>query len=221
MPDIIDQSEDVKRLTTSLAASRTEWKEARDQLKIANARISSMELVGPNPSGAAVADAIDQAVSARVAAHGISQAKTIADLESKLTAATATNADINSKLMSRTIETQLREAAIEAHVKKEAIPDVLTMGSLALHVDASGAVVTADGGDLASWVDHLKSKSPYYWPNAQGAGGKGSDYGAHVEGGPNPWAKESFSLTAQGNVFRQNPKKAQLLMAQANAMGGQ
>ena len=51
---------------------------------------------------------------------------------------------------------------------------------------------------------HLFKQTPGYDPNAGGGGGK-----------TNPFAKDTFNLTEQGRLFRENPAQAKTLAAAA------
>jgi hypothetical protein len=118
----------------------------------------------------------------------------------------------------RTIEQQVREIARAEHIKENAMADVLTMATLELHVAEDGSIQTADGGDLASWVEGRKSLSPYWWPTSKGVGARGSDAGDPMSSADNPFLPgPGFSLTKAGDLIRSNPKRATALQAAANA----
>lgn len=80
-------------------------------------------------------------------------------------------------------------------------------------VGADGAVKIG-GKPAAEAVKELLEKKPFLAKPAGGAGG-----GAPANGGggaaKNPWSKDSFNLTEQARLFRENPQEAARLRAAA------
>lgn len=88
------------------------------------------------------------------------------------------------------IDDSLREAAISAKVRPEAITDVLLHGRNIFTLaddgslearDSSGKLRKTDDDKVltpTNWIDSLKQKSPHYWPDSEGAGAR--------SGGQNP-----------------------------------
>jgi hypothetical protein len=62
-------------------------------------------------------------------------------------------------------------------------------------------VQTADGRDVAAWLDDRKATSPYLRPPARSAGACGDGEGAKVYSGENPFAPATFNLTKQGELL--------------------
>jgi hypothetical protein len=78
--------------------------------------------------------------------------------------------------------------------------------------------VTVNGKPAHDAVSELLEQHPYL-AKPRGSAGSGTpisgSWGASVL--KNPWAKESFNLTEQARIFRENPAEAQRLKAAAGA----
>ena len=87
------------------------------------------------------------------------------------------------------IDDGLREAAVEAKIRPEAIPDMLLKGRsiFSLAEDASLEARDKDGRlrktdddkvlTPTNWIESLKKTSPHYWPASEGAGARGAGVG--------------------------------------------
>ena len=92
---------------------------------------------------------------------------------------------------SKVIEDTLREVALSAKVRSEAVSDILLRGKMIFQLGEDGSleardndgnlVKTEDGKILTptNWIESLKSDAPHYWPQSEGAGfhGKGGNVG--------------------------------------------
>jgi hypothetical protein len=95
--------------------------------------------------------------------------------------------------------------------------DAIAIGSTELKL-VDGEVKTADGLSVADWVDARKAVSGYWWPASRGAGGRGNNSDAPIVTADNPFAKETFSLTKQGQILLQDPARAERLKGEAASM---
>lgn len=89
----------------------------------------------------------------------------------------------------KVIDDALRQAAIDAKVRPEALSDIIMRGRGVFSLDEKKQVEARDSeGKLAktsddkvlttkNWVEDLKATSPHYWPNSEGAGAHGGDPG--------------------------------------------
>lgn len=74
-----------------------------------------------------------------------------------------------------------------------------------------------DNGDIVGLTDYIKelqTENPAHWT----AENQRETYipGKQAQtGGKNPWLKDSFNLTLQGQIYRDDPDKARLLAAEA------
>lgn len=83
------------------------------------------------------------------------------------------------------IDDGLREAAVAAKIRPEAIPDVLLHGRSVFSLADDGSLESRDGeGKLrktiddkvlttTNWIEGLKKSAPHYWPPTVGAGASG------------------------------------------------
>lgn len=123
----------------------------------------------------------------------------------------------------RTIHDAIRRAANETKVgkfKPTAIDDALMLAERIFEMDDSGNVTVKDqvgftpGLKPEDWIAEVADKRAHWFEDSQGGGAKGGRGGNG--GGANPWKKESFNLTEQGKITRDNPERAKQLAAAAN-----
>jgi hypothetical protein len=88
------------------------------------------------------------------------------------------------------------------------------LGNLELSIK-DGQVLTTDGRDVSQWVNDRKHSSPWMFPTSQGSGARGSGELPSNYAGDNPFKSESFNLTKQSVLIRENPALADRLMAEA------
>ena len=216
-----DTTDDVEKLKRALAKERESHRSAATALKAAQGRVAELEqqsALGANPSASAVSQFIGDAVAARVAAETAELQKKVGTLEAQVMESTTVRAAVESKLARRMLDDAVRDAATEAHVKPEALADVLTIAGLELKLSDSGDVLTPDGQDVHAWLDARKATSPHWWSPGIGARARGSGDGGAAST-DNPFVPgASFSLTRQGQIVRENPELATRLQAQAAAM---
>jgi hypothetical protein len=213
--EIIDQSEDVAKLTKALHAERVENKANLVLLNAAKKQIADAAALGTAPSPIAVSQYISDGVKAGVA-HATNELQLkIGTLESELVTAKTAATDMGVKLVGRTISEEIRQACRDSHIKPEAVNDVLTIGVGELQL-VDGVVQTAEGVSLSDWVEQRKAASPYWWPVARGSGARGSGAdGLASTGAANPWSKESWNMTQQGNLVKSDPALAERMKASA------
>lgn len=91
-------------------------------------------------------------------------------------------------------------------------PDVVA-SLLAGKAKHENGTVTIDGKSPAEAVEALLKEKTYL---AKPSGGQGSGAGAGANGGVvNPWSKDTFNLTKQGQIERDNPTLAATLKSSA------
>jgi hypothetical protein len=86
--------------------------------------------------------------------------------------------------------------------------------------DAAGnAIMNASGEPLSvvEFVDDLATKAPHLFEASSGTGARGSGMTGNVTGfdGTNPFKKESWNMTRQGEIYKKNPALAARLKAEA------
>lgn len=133
-------------------------------------------------------------------------------LTTQLAEAQDTIQNFTAEKRQNTIASAIRSACTSNKVVPDAVDDAVMLGERMFTIDETGRVVTRDdvgvtpGVDARTWLTEMQPKRPHWWPASQGGGATGSG-GA---GAPkNPWKKESFNLTEQGRLTRENPQLAE------------
>jgi DNA repair exonuclease SbcCD ATPase subunit len=224
--------EDVAKLKKALENERAQHKEAQATIKklttdheAATKRVGELEaldklapLADGSMTTAQVAEQIDSIVAVKLAKATAEHKMKIGELETKLGESGATIEKLNGTLTKRTINDVVKQAASEAHVLPNAIDTVLKLAELELKVGDDGTPRTADGADVATWLDGQKQTRGYFWPISKGANARGArgEYTQPIVN--NPWAPEARNLTEQGRILTQSPQLAERLQAEAKAM---
>lgn len=127
------------------------------------------------------------------------------------------------------IDGAVREVAVKSEgFRKSAIDDAVIRGRSMFVRDEHGNPVARDAnGDLimskdgksalgpAEWLDSMKEIADHWWESSTGGGTQPGRAGG--ERTKNPWKKDSFNLTEQGRIFKENPDLAARLQNEATA----
>jgi hypothetical protein len=128
------------------------------------------------------------------------------------------NAELQAKLDSSKLNDSLQSAGVKAGVRSSALKDLQLRASTAFRV-VDGSVVAIEGVQtLDEWLEALKAEAPHLFEENSGGGAAGNGSGGaglNANGKKNPWAKETWNLTEQGRITRENPKLANSLRAAA------
>lgn len=125
------------------------------------------------------------------------------------------------------IDGAVREVAVKSEgFRKSAIDDAVIRGRSMFVRDEHGNPVARDAnGDLimskdgksalgpAEWLDSMKEVADHWWESSTGGGTQPGRAGA--ERIKNPWKKDTFNLTEQGRIFKENPDLAARLKNEA------
>ncbi len=110
-------------------------------------------------------------------------------------------------------------AGLRAGALPSAVEDLRNRGGAELDV-RNGALVVVHPTDrgvrnvtVDGWVKEVHTKSPHLF-GEDGEQGDGTGAGTG-NSGTNPWAKETWNLTEQGRLVRDNPALAKQMAAQA------
>lgn len=143
-------------------------------------------------------------------------AKTAATAAEKAAADLAGERGFNERLLvDNGLNAALLEAGVQnpAHLKGAAA--LIRGNKVEVTIEGENRVAKIGGKPLADfvkeWSQSDDGKAYVSAPGNGGGGAKGSDgKGVAV----NPWAKDSFDLTAQGKAYKQDPAQAKALAAQ-------
>ncbi len=128
------------------------------------------------------------------------------------------------ELKSRDIRAQVTAAALKGKVVDTALDDVLMLGDRVFEIGDDGAVTARDGMGVTpgitpeAWLTEMQDKRPHWWPPSEGGGAGGGSQGGG--GGANPWKADQWNMTAQGQVYKESPERAERLAKQAGTTIG-
>ena len=210
---------DVSRLQTALNKEKNEHKETK--VKLADAtkilpegktfediqtqldRIPELEEAAKGKiDETKMNDLVETRIKSRMAPvqRELDQAKT------KLAASETENNSLKGEKKVRTIHDAVRAELVKNKVQDTAQDDALMYAERHFDIDDSGNVTTRDGVGVtpglkvADWLSEMQPKKPHWWPPSSGGGGKGGQGGGAF--GDNPWAKDSWNMTKQGQIER-------------------
>jgi hypothetical protein len=138
--------------------------------------------------------------------------------------------NLKNKLSERVVDAALIEAGLKSGMRATAQDDLIGRGKKVFRVAADGEsieAVDADGNPLyapngdklnpANWVLQLTKTADHLFDPSSGGGAQGQgNRGQGGQGtGQNPWAKDSWNLTKQGEMIRTNKDQARQFAAAA------
>lgn len=121
------------------------------------------------------------------------------------------------------VQMKIDSAAMAIYAKKDVIaPDqLLALTRSKLKLNEQGDPIAVEGyreTPLEDYTQELKD-NPGYQHHFKSSGATGSggrpNLGQSGDGLVNPWRKETWNLTQQGQIFKSNPQRADALKAQA------
>jgi hypothetical protein len=107
------------------------------------------------------------------------------------------------------VERSIREAAATAKLVPTAVSDAVLQGSRVFEVTDEGRVITKDvpgvvpGLTPTEWLKDMQEKAPHWWPASVGGGSRGGNSNGPLGRANNPWSKEGWSITKQGQYIRE------------------
>ena len=132
-----------------------------------------------------------------------------------------------AKEVQRTIGDAVRGAAAATKVVETALEDAIMLGERVLTIDENGKVVTKDnvgctpGISAEVWLNEMQTKRPHWWGPSAGGGAGGSQGRSGTQFATNPWSAEGWNLTQQGQIYTENPAKAdQMARSAGTTVGG-
>jgi len=237
----VKTSADVARINVSLEKERTEhaatkaklgaWGDLKHEEVIAKMdRIEELEAAAGNKLDASKLEEL-----ANKRADGIVKTR-VAPLERQLKALEKeknelleSNTKLSSKERTRNREDVLRPLLIEAKILPEHHEDVMMYAERHLELTDDGKWIAKEGlsgvtaGSLPKdWLVELVEKRPGWLPGSTGGGARGSGGGVGFIGGPNPWSREGWNMTAQGSYLKQHgqEKAEQAAKSAGTKLGG-
>jgi hypothetical protein len=154
-------------------------------------------------------DAINKIVEGRLTSKTAPLQRQLDTVTEELNTVRTERDQLAQSIETRDMNDAVRAVATEMKVLGTAIPDVEmvaanylqrdgTTGEFVVKSDAKGVT---PGGDLKMFMKEMQKLRPHWWPASEGGGGAGAGPGG---GAANPWTKEGWSLTAQGQYIREH-----------------
>lgn len=174
-----------------------------------------------------VAELVERQVEARIKGIKAPLERQLREANEALKAATGEVSTYKAKDIRRAIRDAVDSAMVEMKVRDEAREDVRQIAESIFEVGEDGAVRTRDqvgvtpGIDPKGWILEVQPKKPHWWPPSQGGGAPGSRGGGGGGGGENPWARENWNVTKQGEYVRKHgaERAAQAARAVGSSLG--
>lgn len=153
---------------------------------------------------------LEELVNARLNTHIAPLDRKLKKYETDMQALVTERDALRGERTQRTIQDAVRSAAAELKVIPGAMEDVLMYAGAVFSVTEDGKVLVKDnatghtpGLDAKAWLQDMQPKRGHWWPPSQGGGSHGSGGGGgSFAGKSNPWSKEGWNLTQQGQVLK-------------------
>ena len=133
---------------------------------------------------------VDELIEKRTSAMKSDHETRVLELSGKLTENEKAALLYRTLYETKMVDDSLREAAVAAKVRPEAIADILLRGRSVFSLATDGTTEardhegklkkTADGEKVltvTNWVEDMKKSSPHYWPSSEGIGAFGGGSG--------------------------------------------
>lgn len=222
-------AQDVQNVQEALRKERNDKKALDDQVKSWKAlgespeeiqqRLDRMAELETAAEGKIDDDKINQLVEGRLKQKAGPLERQIETLSSEKSELEQKFNTLQREVERRDMRDAIRSVATEMKVLSTAIPDVEIIAERYLERDDNGNFITrADAPDVTPGVDvkqfmkEMQKKRPHWFPQSEGGGAFGP---GGVGDGSNPWGKNSWNLSKQGEIVRQQGMAVAERMAKA------
>lgn len=221
---------DIDRVQSALTKERADHKAAKEALKafegidpqeVETLRTSleekTAQLEAINKNGTLDETKLEPIIAARLKQATAPLERDKANLERKLETANKQIAEkdgevtnLKTSITTGGIERAIKDAAATDKVIASAIDDVAMRGIRVFEQTEDGRIITKDlpgvtpGLTVKEWLADMKDKSPHWWPLSNGSGANGGNGGGNFGGKNNPWSKDGWNVTKQGQYLTQN-----------------
>ena len=144
----------------------------------------------------------------------------LAERDTTIKTVTEENALLKSNISDRDRNDIVRAAAAQTKVHGTAVADVEMAAKMMMEFDENGKLVTKDGLngvpaglDINGFMKAMMKTRPHWWPESEGGGSRGGSGGGI--GGKNPWSKDSWNMTEQGRIAREEGMEVATRLAKA------
>lgn len=221
--------DDINRLTGALDKERNDHKQVRALLSKFGERsvddvLTELDSIPALKAAANGAENLDEQIAGRLQQETAPLKRQLTNYETELETLRGQVGEYQTREVHRDINDTVGKFALSSKVLPEAVEDVQFMARSIFEKNDQGQVVAKSGIPNVTpgispevWLVELQQSKPYYWPQSNlpnmGKGGNG-------QAGTNPWSKNSWNLTEQGRILRENRAKADQLAAQAGTKVG-
>lgn len=221
--------DDINRLQGALEKERNDHKQVKSMLgKLGDRSIddvlADLDRLPALEAAAKGADNLDEQIAGRLQQETAPLNRKLNEYESQIEELSSTLQEYKTREIHRDINDVVGKFATKSKAIPEAIEDIQFMARSIFEKNENGDVVAKAGIPGVTpgitpevWLVELQQNKPYLWPQSNlpqmGKHGK-------AVGGNNPWAKDSWNMTEQGKILRENRQKAEQLAAQAGTRIG-
>ncbi len=151
-----------------------------------DAATEALEFLENNKDAQLIKDGrVEELIEKKTSALRSDHEAIVGELNSKLKEAMSRGDKYENLYRTKMVEDALREAAVKAKVRPEAITDILLHGRNIFSLADDGSIeARGDDGKLlkteddkvlttTNWIESLKKTSPHYWPDSRGVGADG------------------------------------------------
>lgn len=220
--------DDINRLQGALDKERNDHKTVRSTLSKLGERdindvLADLDRI-PALEAAANGTNIDEQIAGRLQQETAPLNRTIKTQTEELATLREQVQTYQQREVHRDINDTVGKFANKSKVIPDAVEDIQFMARSIFEKNDNGDVVAKTGIPGVTpgitpevWLTELQRAKPYFWPASNLPNmGKGDGQ----QGGANPWHKDSWNMTEQGRIVRENRSKADQLAAQAGTKVG-
>lgn len=152
-------------------------------------------------------DKINEIVEGRIAQQTGPLSRQIETLTTERDEALSVGQKLQGDITSRDMGEQIQEAAIKAKVHTSAIPDIKLVAMTMMELNDENLMITKSDGtltpglNLEGFFKEMGESRAHWWPESQGGGAGGQGPGGGFTG-DNPWKRNSWNVTKQGNIIK-------------------
>lgn len=218
----LEGQQDRNELKNKLGEFRNNNKALKEQLEAYQARFAELEEVDPAEIKKAMkahkeakdkqmlpASEVDRLLKERLTE---AQSKSQKELEEAKSLASQLSMQMSQMMIEKNITEAVQQVG---QLQKGALSDVLHRAKIEMDWVDGGLVERSTGlsVEATNWAETLFKNSPFFFQPNTGVGSRGSSKGSNT---PNPFmAGDTFNLTEQGRLIRENPNEAMKMAREA------
>lgn len=198
--------------------TKTDLSTAQSAVTESTTKITELQALVDNAGGADVA----KQVEARLQQHTAPLQRKITELEGQVKEKDTVIVGFQTKERKGSIGAAISAACLKGDVRDTAVSDAVLAGESIFEIQDGVVMTRADVAGVTPgvapdvWLAGLRDSKPHWFKESSGGGANAGRGKAVV----NPWTKANWSLTAQGQIIRENrDKAAQMAKAAGSEIG--